>query len=273
MLWINLIALLCVIAGFASGWQAIRRRRLPARVEATLVRWQEDPPPAFHYDRLGILAISAHAVAVLTLSILLVGSVNRSAASPFSLEFLTPTNRWLESSFGIVDAQSRWLSFIIGALAAGIGAFTLGGELSFPVVRLAARPVLIQCSAEGIFHGSVGIRWEHIAMWSIENKRRLLELYSDGSRPTLLIILRPPGERELQAAIDLLRQEAPDAEVPWPSAITPGRVRRFAFILLGSAALVLTAFLLSPIVAEWVWFVYGVELLALGTLGVLLAKT
>ena len=272
MLWINLIAALSFVAGLASGWQAIRRRRLAARVEGVVLKWEENPAPAFFYDRVGCLAITAHACAVIALSILLVWSVNRTASSPFSLEFRTPTDRWLESYLGTVDAQSRWLSFIIGALAAGIGAFTLGAELSFPLVRRAARPVVVQWTEEGIFHGSVGVRWEQVARWSLDHKRRLIGLYADRPRPTLLIVLHPPTEAALQGASDFLRQKAPQAETSWASGIAPDRVQRLALSLLGTAALVIVALLLSPIVSEWVWFVYGVEILAIGWLGLLLAR-
>jgi len=240
--------------------------------KGTLLQWEENPPSVFLYDRLSGLAMTVHACAVIALSILLVGSVNRTASSPVSLEFQTPTGRWIGSYLGLVDAQSRRLSFTAGVLAAGIGAFTLGAFLSFPIVRRVIRPVPVQLAPGGIFHGHTWLPWEETAMWRPDRGRRMIGLYAGGPRPTLAGILHPPTDESFHAAEELLRQRAPQAEDSQTTSMNQSHVLRVALVLFGTVSQVLIALLFSSYVAEWVWFVYGVEILALEGLGLSLAR-
>ena len=271
MLWVNLVAFAAAVAGFAVGWNRIRKRRLPVQAEAALLSWDENPPSAFKYDSFAAVGIAVHALAVALLSVLLLESVNRAAPHPWSLEFRSPAGRWLESMVGIEDPQMRRLSMVAGSTAAGIAGFTLGGLLSFPIVRWRVRPIRVHIVPSGIIYGSTYSPWSEMGHWQADQERRLIWLFSKARPRVLSVILQPPT-REVFAAVEgHIQALAPGERVPLRATWDRRRGIFAPAFCAGILAMLLVAFWARSYVAEWVWLLLGIEIVALELAGQLLA--
>jgi hypothetical protein len=271
MLWINLVALVAAVAGFARGWKAIHKMRLPARAEGALLSWEENPPSVFRYDGYSGAAITVHALAVALLSLVLLEAVNRAAPHPWSFEFRSPSGRWLESLVGREDPQMHYLSGVAGGLAAGIAGYILGALLSFPIVRWRVRPVRVHILSGGILYGSTHYPWPEIGHWYADPGRRLIGLFTRARPRMLSVVLRPPTP-ELYAAVEgHLQAQMPGERGP-RRATWDRRRAMFALAGLGGiAVLLLIAFWTRSYVAEWVWLLLGIEIVALERAAQLLA--
>ena len=272
MLWINLLALGLAGVGFALGWIVISRRRRPFRLEGALLSWDESPPSVFRYDRFGAVLITAHASSVVALSLLLVCSINRSAPSPISMGFESPSGQWLSAMVGIDDPQVRQLSFLAAVLAAGIAGFLLGTIVVFPVVRWWRRPVAVHIHPNGVLYGQAATPWEEIGHWQADPKRRLVRLFSSADPHALSEILQPPTDNVFAEAVRLLRELVPDGRVdegvPWHRHKW---VPALAF-LAGIAGALIVAGWAYRFVAEWVWLLYAVEVVLVTQAGRLLPR-
>lgn len=271
MLGINLLAFSCCIAGFAVGWNLIRKRRLPFEADNALVSWKENPPSAFQYDRFAAVGMAVHAASIVLLSALLLGAVNRAAPHPWSLDFRSPGGQWLESVVGIEDPQMRRLSMVAASIAAGMAGFTLGAFVSFPIVRWRVRPIRVHIVSSGIIYGSTYSPWSEIGHWQADQDRHLIWLFSKARPRVLSVILHPPTAEAFAAVEGQIQALVPGGRVPLKA--TWDRQRRvFAWAFFpGILAMLLVAFWARSYVAEWVWLLLGVEIVALELAGQLLS--
>ena len=258
MLAMNLITLVACGMGFLAGWRIVRRGRLPFESEDALLSWKEHPAAVFHYDKLGGFLITVHALATMTLCVLLVCSVNRAGASPISMAFESPASRWLATVVGLFDTQVPKLSAAIAALSAGIGGFAFGKLWSFPVSRWCIRPVLVHLHPEGIIYGQNGSQWQTISSYQVDRDRRLIKLftYSRSGSPTFA--LHPPSDALFIEAESKMRDLLPDKKTDVTSPRFRQRWLSALLFCLTMLLLLLGAFWIYQHVAEWVWFLYAV---------------
>ncbi len=272
MLWINLLTLGLSGMGFALGWIILSRRRRPYNLEGALLSWDENPPSVFRYDKFGAALLTAHAVAVVALSLLLVCSVNRTAPSPISTEFESPSGQWLSAMIDTDDPQVRQLSFTAASLAAGSAGFLLGTFIAFPIVRRWRRPVNVHIHSNGILYGQVATPWEEIGHWQADPGRRLLRLFSSADPHALSEICHPPTDNVLAEAVRTLENLIPDRQV---GAGVPWHRHKWAHalaFLAGIAGALIVAGWAYRFVAEWVWLLYAVEIVLVAQAGRLLPR-
>jgi hypothetical protein len=263
MLWINLVAIVCLILGFVIGWRTIRKHRLPFEPGNAILSWKENPAPTFQQDRLAGACIVFHACAIIVLSVLLIISVNRAAPSPFSLEFHSPTEVWLRRIVAVEDLGLKSISMVAAVLAAGIGGFTLGVIVSFPFVRWFVRPILVHIVPDGLIYGNFYTPWQDISRWGEEAKRRIIRMYAKKPAGALIIVLHPPNDALFKEVEEKIRSILPLSENGLYKRSPRQRMVTALVFFLGTSFLLAIAFWAYGYRAEWVWFLYGVEIVAL----------
>ena len=263
MLWINLCAVICLILGFVIGWRTIRKQRLPFEAGNAILSWKENPAPTFQQDRLVGVCIVFHACAIIALSLLLIISVNRAAPSPFSLEFHSPTEVWLRRIMAVEDLGLKSISMVAAALAAGIGGFTLGVIASFPFVGWFVRPILVHIVPDGLIYGSFYTPWQDFSRWAEEAKRRIIRMYAKKPAGALIIVLHPADETLFKEIGTKIRSMLPELENKPAERTIQQRLLAALVFFLGISCMVAFAFWILRFRGEWVWFLYGVEIVAL----------
>jgi hypothetical protein len=263
MLWINLCAVVCLVLGFARGWRLIRKRRLPFEAGDAILSWKENPPAMFAQDGLVGVSIVFHASAILTLSVLMLLSVNQSAPSPLSLEFQSPTQELLQRTIAIDDPQMRSLSLVAAVLAAGIATYTMGAFAAFPLTRWVTRPITVHIVADRLIYGNIYTAWQEIAHWQTDAQRRLIRMYSKTPPGALAVVLHPPDAGLFKNVEEKIRSILPEPEndLSWRA---PRQRLIFGLIFFPSILMILAiAFWIYSFRGEWVWFLYGLEIVAL----------
>lgn len=272
MLVINLIALGAFCLGFIWGWRIIKKGRMPARLEGSLLAWSENSAPTSHYDRLSGALILVHSLAAITIGCLLVLSVNRAGDGLLSMGFHSPLNTWISSIVGFEDEQIGNLSAFIAALSAAIAAFTCGGLASFPFARWFIRPVPVRLLRDGLFYGQHHAAWAEVGRYQVDRGRRLFKLYTHRRPQAPSYILNPPDDSTFTQVEGTLRELLPDQETgDMPPESRRRRVPAFIFFLVTFITL-LGAFLIYRYAWELVWFVYAVVLVAYTAGGRILEK-
>jgi hypothetical protein len=263
MLWINSCAVFCLVLGLASGWRLIRKRRLPFVAGDAILSWQENPASMFAQDRLAGASVTFHAFAIVTLACLMLFSVNRSAPSPLSSEFQSPTQEWLRRTVGVDDPQMKSLSMVAAVLAAGIAAFTLGTLAAFPLACRFVRPITVHIVPDGLIYGNTFTAWQEIAHWQTDERRRLIRMFSKMPPGALAVILHPADDGLFKNVEEKIRSVLPDPEndLGWRE---PRKRLIFGLVFFPSIIIILaSAFWVYSFRGEWVWFLYGLEIVAL----------
>jgi hypothetical protein len=272
MLVINLLALGAFCLGFIWGWRIIKKGRMPARLEDSLLAWSENPAPTSHYDRLSGALILVHSLAAITIGFLLVLSVNRAGDGPLSMGFHSPLNAWISRIAGFEDQQIGKLSTFIAALSAGIAAFTCGGLASFPFARWFIRPVPVRLQRDRIFYGQYHAAWAEVGRYQVDRERHLFKLYTRRRPQAPSFVLSHPDGSTFAQVEGTLRELLPDQETDGiPPESRRRRVPAFIFFLVTFITL-LGAFLIYRYAWELVWFVYAVVLVAYTASGRMLEK-
>lgn len=263
MLGINLAAVVLCGVGFFVGWRIIRRGRLPFESEDALLSWNEYPASVFHYDKLCGLLITVHALATMTLCVLLVCAVNRVSVSPIAWAFSSPASEWLARITGFHDRQVHQMSTVAAFLGAGIGAFNFGVLLSFPISRRFGRPVLVHLHPEGIIYGQNSALWREIGSYQVDPDRQLIKLFTHSSSRSPQFVLHPPSGALFIEAESKVRELLPDTRIRSGSSKLLKRWLSGGLFLLAILFVLLGAFWIYQYVAEWVWFLYAVGVVGL----------
>jgi hypothetical protein len=197
------------------------------------------------------------------LSLLMIFSVNQSAPSPLSLEFHSPTQEFLRRLVAVEDLGMKSISMVAAVLAAGIGAFTLGAFAAFPVVRWVIKPILVHIIQDGLIYGNTYTPWQEIAYWQVETRRRLIRMFSKAPPGALSAVLQPPSDELFEIVAEKIRSILPEPEndLGWRE---PRQRLIFALVFFpGILGLLVIAFWVYSFRGEWVWFLYGLEIVAL----------
>ncbi len=263
MIWINLLSLVAAIIGAWLGWRSISRRRRPFKFDGAILSWDENPPSVFRYDRLAGVIITFHACSLVLLSFLLLCSVNRAAPSPLSTTFKPPAQQQLIALVRVDDPHIRWLSVTAAIFAAWLAGSILGGIAVFPIVRVCRRPILVHIAPDGVIYGQVFAPWQDVGRLDIDTRHRLLRLFSSSRPHVLSVILHPPSEDILAEAERKIRDLLP---LQGLADKTVSHARRWVSALpvfVGILIALAIAGWAYQFTAEWVWFLYGVEITGL----------
>ncbi len=264
MLWINLVAIVCLILGFVIGWRTIRKHRLPFEAGNAILSWKENPAPTFQQDVLAGICILFHACAIILVSLLLIYSINQTAPSPFSLQYNSPAEEFIRKVIAEGDPGMKGISMFAALLGAGIGAYILGVIVSFPFVRWFVRPVLIHITPDGLIDGNTFTSWQDVGRWAVDAKRRIIRMYAKKPAGALIIVLQPANEALFKEVEGKIRSILPETENQPAERRLKQRLLAALVFFLGTSLLVAIAFWGLRFRGEWVWFLYALEIVALG---------
>ncbi len=152
---------------------------------------------------------------------------------------------------------------VAAVLAAGIAAFTLGALAAFPLVRRFARPITVHIVADGLIYGNTYTAWQEIAHWQTDARKRLIRMFSKMPPGALAVVLHPPDAGLFKNVEEKIRSILPEPEndLGWRA---PRKRLIFGLVFFPSIALCLAiAFWVFSFRGEWVWFLYGLEIVAL----------
>jgi hypothetical protein len=270
LIWINLVACGSALAAGARAWRILaRRRRLPRREEAEwYAAWQQPGQAGQGSLTRQWIVILAHALAVVVVCVLLLASLNRAAPSPLSTAFESPSAQWVTAMTRFEDPQLNSIGWVAAVLSGFVAGATLGAIGGFGLVTMFGPPVSIGVSADGVQFGALLLPWPHVGSVRLQAERKEILLYSKSRPDTDPATLSPPTRtlfEEVEGKLgELLAVGATTTGLaPWRREQAPSGAL-FAFILIVA---VLVAFAVYPVNAEWVWFFYGLELVALSVAG------
>jgi hypothetical protein len=169
---------------------------------------------------------------------------------------------------GFEDPQLNAIGWVAAVFAAFVAGTTLGGIGGFALVTMFGPPLSIGVSADGVRFGVLLLPWQHISSIRLEAEPMEMLLYSKSHPDADPATLSPPTRMLYEKVEGMLGELlAVDATTTGLTQRGRGRAPSVAFFALILIAAVLIAFVVSPVKAEWVWFFYGLELVALSVVG------
>ncbi len=270
MIWINLIAGVAAFVAAARAWRMLaRRRRLRREVEARcLATWQQRSPSGRGASPLPWFVILGHALSVMIVCLLLLGSLNRAAPGPLSTRFETPAGRWLAAIVGFDDPQLNLIGWVAAALAAFMAGTTLGALVGFGLVTMFGPPVSVGITEAGVWFGVLLLPWRHVCSARLLVEKGEIVLFSRARPESDPASLSPPTKmlyEDVEGMLGmLLARNADETGIPQRRG---GQMSLMVIFGIAMIEAVAAAFAVYPVGAEWVWFFYGLEIVGLSMAG------
>lgn len=270
MIWINLVAGVAAVVAAARAWRMLARRRgLRREVEAScIVRWQQPSPSGRGAAPRLWFVILGHGLSVIIVCVLLLGSLNRAAPGPLSTRFETPTGRWLAAIVGFDDPQLNSIGWVAAVLAAFVAGTTLGALLGFGLVTMFGPPVSVGVTEDGVWFGVLLLPWRHVCSARLQVEKGEIVLFSRARPESDPASLSPPTKKlyeDVEGMLGIfLARNADETGMPRRRGEQVYWLVIFGVALIEAVA---AAFAVYPVEAEWVWFFYGLELVALSLAG------
>lgn len=263
MIWVNLVAGIAGAVAAARAWRMLaRRRRLRGNADPScLAAWHQRSTSGGRVPLRQSSVIVVHALCVLIVSVLLLGSLNRAAPGPLSTRFETPSERRLAAVVGYADPQLNLIGWVAAALAAFVAGSTLGGLVGFGLVTILGPRLSVCISEDGARFGILLLPWRDVCSVRLRAEEGQILLYSHARPDSDPASLCPPTKmlyEKVEGMLGLLLARNASA-----SAIRRrhgGQVSAMAVFGVVLVAATAAAFALYPIQAEWIWFFYSLEL-------------
>lgn len=270
MIWINLVACVAAFVAGIGAWRMLaRNRRSPQPTQAVnLAAWQQPTLPRWGSAMRQLTLIVPHDLAQVLISVLLLASINRGAPGPLAPNFAAPSERWLMTTLGFADTQLALMSWLAAMFAAMLAGTTVGASAGFALVTLFGPPVSISIAADGVRFGALLLPWRHVSSVRLLVARMEILLFGSNDPDSAPLTLAPPT-RMLYEQVEGIVGEQLAARLAdrGPVRQRPARAASQVVFILAVLGAVILALALYPVNAEWVWFLNGVELVALSLLG------